>query len=252
MTTGVIAVRSVQPGAGRTVVASNLAFELAAAGARVMLIDLDNNWPSVHRYFNLPQQRAAVLAATRLFEQDKLDANALEDLGVRLVAKGVGVDFLSGYGLNLNRDAVNFQSIAGLLKRLTTKFDVLVIDTPAGLDGQMLAAIEVVVTRHIWVTQVDAISLGRFIDSQPQIEVGGLLEANSILVLNRMRASVLGARPEWQVQQLLRDRTKFTRAAIIPDDEIFDTALLKGLPLRQLSAKSKALAGIGELALRLQ
>lgn len=233
-------------------IASNLAFELSATGKRVLLIDLDDQWPSVHRYFNLPQEKAAVLAGTRLLEQDKLDANALEELAVRLLAKGASIDFLSGYGLNLNREAVNLPSIEAFLANLARRYDAVVIDCSSGIASGMLATIRAAVTQEVWVTQVDALSLGRFIDCQPQIEAGASYSEEPILVLNRMRASVLGARPEWQVQQVLRDRTKFSRATVVPHDDSLDSALLRGLPLRQLGGKSKALAAIGELALRLQ
>jgi MinD-like ATPase involved in chromosome partitioning or flagellar assembly len=252
MTSRLIAVRSVQSGAGRTVIASNLAFELAAIGRRVMLIDLDDAWPSLHRYFNLPQEKAAVLAASRLLEQGKLDANALEELAVRLVAKGSSIDFLSGYGLNLNRDALNLATITKVLQHLAAKYDALVIDCAAGISSGMLSAVGVLGPQEIWVSQVDALSLGRFIDCQPQVESAQRVGAEPILALNRMRSSVLGARPEWQVQQVLRERTKFNRATIIPHDDALDSALLRGLPLRQIGGKSKALAAIGELALRLQ
>ena len=252
MTSQVIAVRSVQSGSGRTVIASNLAFELAAVGKRVVLIDLDDQWPSVHRYFNLPQEKAAVLAATRLLEQGKLDANALEELAVRLLAKGASIDFLSGYGLNLNRDSINLQSIEAFLNHLARRYDALVIDCSAGVSSRLLATVQNVATQEVWVTQVDALSLGRFIELQPQIEARPQVATEPLLVLNRMRSSVLGARPEWQVQQVLRERTKFSRATVVPHDESLDSALLRGLPLRQLGGKSKALAAIGELALRLQ
>jgi len=91
-----IAVQGVNPGAGRSVVALNLAFELAGHGSRVLLIDLDTDWPSLHRYFAMGSAQAAVLAACRFLEQQKLDANNLENLAVRLIAKGASINFLSG------------------------------------------------------------------------------------------------------------------------------------------------------------
>lgn len=247
----IIAVCSLCSGAGRSSLAANLAFELAASGARVMLVDLDENWPSIHRQFGLPNQQAAVLAALRLFEQERLDANALESLVVRLIAKRVSVDFLSGFGLNLNREAINYTAIPSLLAALGEKYDALVIDAPAGIESRMHAAISACATSIIQVTQPDAVSLGRFIDSQPALERGPGWKVPRHLVINRLRASVLGARPEWQVQQVLRERTSFGNAIVIPEDSAFDEALQRGLPLRQLSGRSKAQAALAELASRL-
>jgi len=246
------ALRSVHGGSGRSVIAANLAFELASTGRRTVLMDLDNVWPSLHRYFNLPKQQASVVAALRLLSQGKLDANALEELTVRLVARGISVDFMSGYGLSEASTAPQLETLVDLLAYLRRRFDCVVLDCGPGLATDFLLTVQKAAPINIWVTQVDSVSLGRFVDSQPQIQSTSHSPTQDLLVLNRMRASVLGARPEWQVQQLLRDRTNFARAVIIPDDELMDQALLKGLPLRQLGGKSKALAGIGELAARLQ
>lgn len=248
----IISVQSICSGAGRSSIAVNLAFEFAAAGERVLLIDLDENWPSIHRQLGLPNQQAAVLAAIRLLEQGKLDANAFEELSVRLIARGTSVDFLSGYGLNLNRDAINYGGIANLIQSFEQRFSVIVVDAPAGMQSKMLSAIASVATNVLQVTQTDAVSLGRFLDVQAALSVAPSAGIPTHLVLNRLRASVLGARPEWQVQQVLRDRTAYTNATVVPEDPAFDDALQRGLPLRQLGGKSKAMAALGELAARLR
>ena len=243
-TARLVAVRSVCAGAGRTVLAANLAFSLANRGARVCLLDLDTLWPSLHAYFGLPSRQAAVIAGLRLIEQGKLDANALEDLTVRLVAAGVSIDFISGYGLN-NSAAIDSSALVELLRQLQARYDCIVIDCP--VDSQINSSIDGLDPYVVLVTQSDAIQLGRFLERQHLLPA----TPNSVLVLNRLRASVLGARPEWQVQQLLRQRTAFTTAAIVPEDPAFDEALLRGLPLRQVAPKSKALKAIDELALRI-
>lgn len=252
MTGKIYALRSAQQGAGRSVIAANLAFELASTGSRTVLVDLDHEWPSLHRYFNLPKQQASVLAAVRLFGQGKLDANAMEDITVRLLANGVSIDFLSGFRLGEHIKDIAPNALVGFLDFLRNRFDAVVLDCPAGLEAQVLAPMANLIQNNIWVTQIDPISLGRFVDAHEARELSQQRIDTDVLVLNRMRASVLGARPEWQVQQVLRDRTHFRRAIVIPDDPIFDQALLKGLPLRQISGKSKPLAAVSELAARLQ
>ena len=57
---------SITGGVGRTVLAVNLAFELAARGSKVCLVDLDELFPAIHDYFALPQRQASVLAGIRL------------------------------------------------------------------------------------------------------------------------------------------------------------------------------------------
>lgn len=242
-----IAVQSASPGAGRSSIALNLAFESAARGARVCLIDLDEKWPSLHRFLGLPQQRASVLAAMRFLEQNKLDANALEEVSYRVVARGASLDFLSGYGLNLNQRAVNLDTAGRLIENLAQRFDLLVLDTAAGPDTPIATVAAGYASQSVLVTQPDAVSLGRFLDTQPQLR----LAPASTLVVNRMRPSALGARPEWQIQQVLRDKTSYKIATVIPEDQGFDAAMLRGVPLRMAAPKSNALAAIAELAERL-
>ncbi|MFM7029746.1 MAG: CpaE family protein [Micrococcales bacterium] len=248
MSGNVIAVQSVSPGVGKTVIAVNLAFELASRGARVCLVDLDETWPSAHRYLGLPQQRASVLAAMRFVEQQRLDANALEEISYRVVARGASIDFLSGYGLNLNPRAINLQSVGATLNSLSMRFDALVLDTAAGQDTPVAAAGISVARQSVLVTQPDAVTMGRFLEGQSAVP----LAAATTLVINRMRSSVLGAHPERQVQQVLRDQTSFRVATVISEDPAFDSATLQGLPLRMVAPKSQALAAIAELGQRLQ
>ena len=245
----VIAVEAISAGAGKSVLAANLAFELAAAGHRVCLIDLDTIWPSQHRYFGLPQQQAAVLAGMRLLEQDRLDFAALGNLTVRLVAKGANVDFLSGYGLNLETAKLNFQLLETFLEFLSLNYSHIVLDLAAGPNADAQVLTSKLASHRLLVLQPDSVSVSRFLDAEPRIiSQGG---APVSLVVNRLRSSVLGARPDWQVRQVLRERTQLQIQAMIPEDDLFDEALQRGLPLRQLSGKSKALAAIGELAGRL-
>ena len=245
----VISLEAVVAGSGRSVLAANLAFELAAAGHRVCLIDLDTMWPSQHRYFGLPQQQAAVIAGMRLLEQDRLDFSSLGELTVRLVAKGAAVDFLSGYGLNLGAAILDWVRLETFLEFLSLNYTHIVLDMPAGLGAEANALAAKVASTRMLVLQPDSVSIGRFLEVEPRLSAQ--LGAPIGLVINRLRASVLGARPDWQVRQVLRERTQFAIQAMIPDDEVLDEALQRGLPLRQVNPKSKALAAIAELVARM-
>ena len=243
-TAKVIGVTGVNPGAGKSVIALNLAFEMAANGSRVCLVDLDSSWPSLHRYLAVGSQQAAVLAACRFLQLEKLDANSLEGLAVRLVAKGASINFLSGYGLDANIGAIGSEDISQLLTFLADRFDALVIDAGSASRSAIYAAVMAATDSNVVVTQPDSVSLARYLEHAPQITS----EAESTLVVNRFRASVLGARPEWQLQQMLRQSTAHSGAAVIPQDDAFDAAVLQAVPLRQVTAKSMALRAMGELA----
>lgn len=246
----VIALRSVSSGAGRTVVATNLAFEIAGNGRSVCLVDLDSEFPTIHRYFGITSPKAAVLAGARLIEQKRLDDSALEQLMVRLVSKGVSVEFFSGHGLAQNKGVTSWIAVQELLEALARRYQVVIVDTPPGLGNEVHRLTDQLCDQQLWVTQPDAVSLGRFIDAQPEITNSGF-SGGRLLAVNRVRTSVLGARPDWQVQQVLKDRTTMKISAMLPQDDAFDQAMLQGLPLRQVAGRSKSLAAISQLAQRL-
>jgi len=246
----VISLRSVSPSAGKTVVAANLAFEMAALGRSVCLVDLDFQFPTLHRYFGISSPKAAVLAGARFMEQNRLDQSTLDQLRIRLVSKGVSLEFLSGYGLAQNQAVTNWQSIERLLEYISLRYQIVIVDASCGIGHDSHRMLDQLALQQLWVTQPDAVSIGRFIDAQSTIaacEVAG----ERIIAVNRVRSSVLGARPDWQIQQLLKDRTSMKIGAMIPQDEALDQAMLQGLPLRQVSGRSKALSAISQLAKRL-
>jgi len=246
----VVAFRGVAAGAGRTVLAANLAFEVAALGRSVCIVDLDHQFPTLHRYFGISSPKAAILAAARFAQQQRLDSSTLDQLKVRLVSKGVGVDLISGYGLPQNEPLVEWETIELLLEFLALRYQVVIVDSTSGWKHQAHRVLDKVADLSVWVTQPDAISMGRFIDAQQELNAGQRT-GESVLVVNRVRASVLGARPDWQIQQLLKDRTAMQIGAMIPHDDALDQAMLQGLPLRQTASRSKALAAVTQLAKRL-
>ena len=246
----VVAFRGVASGAGRTVLAANLAFEVAALGRSVCIVDLDHQFPTLHRYFGISSPKAAVLAAARFAQQKRLDSSTLDQLKVRLVSKGVGVDLISGYGLPQNEPLVEWETIELLLDFLALRYQVVIVDSTSGWKHQAHRVLDKVVDLSVWVSQPDAISMGRFIDAQQELKAGQRT-GECVLVVNRVRASVLGARPDWQIQQLLKDRTAMQIGAMIPHDDALDRAMLLGLPLRQTAGRSKALAAVTQLAKRL-
>lgn len=246
----VVAFRGVAAGAGRTVLAANLAFEVAALGRSVCIVDLDHQFPTLHRYFGISSPKAAVLAAARFAQQQRLDASTLDQLKVRLVSKGVGVDLISGYGLPQNEPLVEWETIELLLEFLALRYQVVIVDSTSGWKNHSHRLLDKVADLSIWVTQPDAISMGRFIDAQQELNANQR-PGESVLLVNRVRASVLGARPDWQIQQLLKDRTPMQIGAMIPHDDALDQAMLQGLPLRQTASRSKALAALTQLAKRL-
>jgi MinD-like ATPase involved in chromosome partitioning or flagellar assembly len=252
-TAKVISVHSLLSGAGRSVIAANLAFELAATGARVCLIDLDTQWPSQHRYFGLPQDQASVIAGVRFLQQERLTKEAFQELRIRLISKGANVDLVSGFGLNLNAASLDWSSAEVFIEFIALAYSHVVIDLPAGWDLPAHRLASKVTSTRLHVVQPDPISISRFLESQVGRQASGSVQAHGqeLLVINRLRASVLGARPEWQVRQTLKDRIVMPILGVLPEDSALDQAMLQGVPLRQLGGKSKFRGALNELAGRL-
>lgn len=234
-------------GVGRTVLAVNLAFELAAFGRRVCLIDLDERFPAIHEYFRLPQRQAAVVAALRFLSQDRLDDTKLGELVARLVSKGAALDYLSGFGLADNE--IDFEKLEQLLNLLSERYDFLVIDSADSPSEKFAALMSQSATRRLFVVPSEPVGLARFETIAPSLEAAALGQLE--IVLNRANPSANSAKSAAQLRKSIRDFTALPIAAVIPSDQLFDEAAARGIPLRQAGQKSKALSAIGELAERL-
>ena len=71
---------------------------------------------------------------------------------------------------------------------------------------------------------------------------------SAAVLINRVRPAVLGGNPQAQLQQLLRDHTSLPIAAYLPlEQEIFDLAQQRGVPIRSINGRSKALSALTAL-----
>jgi MinD-like ATPase involved in chromosome partitioning or flagellar assembly len=228
------------------VLAVNLAFELAARGSKVCLVDLDELFPAIHDYFALPQRQASVLAGIRLIAQDRLHEDKLAELVSRLVCKGAALDYLSGFGLNEN--PIDYVHLERLISRLCERYEFVVLDSSANATAEAAGLVNQLAHRRLLVIPADSVGLARMaaLSSQLETESLGQLE----VVLNRAYTGSSG-RTSAQLQKSVRDITALPLAAIIPEDQQLEEAGARGVPLRQLGQKSKALSAIGDLAQRL-
>ncbi|MHC4168648.1 MAG: polysaccharide biosynthesis tyrosine autokinase [Planctomycetota bacterium] len=130
----VIHITSPAAGDGKSTLASNLAITMAQAGQRTLLIDADFRKPVQHKIFELDDERglSSVLAGRDSIEQ-AVQPGVIGGLDV--MACGPEVPNPSEL---LNSDAFN-----ETLKRLTERYDRVVIDSPPVgpvADAQILAA----------------------------------------------------------------------------------------------------------------
>lgn len=142
-----LAVVSPDTGDGKTFLAANLALSLAQMGGRTLLVDADLRGPRLHEVVRVDNE---VGLSTVLCGRADLQC-------VQPVPFMPGLFVLAGGALPPNPlELIERPAFASLLKHLSTRFDHVVVDTPAALYGSDAQAIAdrcsatlVVARRHV-------------------------------------------------------------------------------------------------------
>jgi capsular exopolysaccharide synthesis family protein len=124
---------SAEPGQGKSMISSNLAFTLAEAGKKVLAIDCDMRLPQLHRLFGLSNQ----YGLSDILERK---AGFLKSLQ-KSQYKGVSV-LTSGSIVEHPSKVLRSPKMATLIDRLSQRFDYILLDTPAFIsfaDTEILA-----------------------------------------------------------------------------------------------------------------
>lgn len=115
---------SAQPGEGKSAIAANLAISLAHGGARVLLVDADLHLPTIDNLFELSNDRGLKDVA----QGSLLLSEAIQKSGFP------NLEILLGGSDNLSPgDSIEIGLIIDVLRRLSDKYDFILVDTPAFL-----------------------------------------------------------------------------------------------------------------------
>ena len=235
------AIRSLSGGAGRSSTALNLAFEAARLGKRVCLIDLDTDAPSLQVLLNVANAKTAVLAAIRLVAQERLDSGALEGLLLEIAARDASVQYLSSGPFTPG--AIELQGLEVLLRVLTAKYDLVVADAAAGSGSELQRLLGRLADKQLLVVPAEPVSLGRLFASGFSGDLTG-----AAVLFNRVRSTVLGSNPNGQLTALAEKHGSFQVAGFLPlEQEIFDLAQQRGVPIRMINARAKTLPALAAL-----
>lgn len=132
-----VVVTSAGPGEGKSTTAANLALAMAQAGKRVVLVDTDLRRPSLHKVFDIPNERGVT---TALFAPEgKVDEHLLirRDIANLLLMP-------SGPLPPNPTELLGSQRMASLFEALKGEADVVIYDTPpllAVVDAALLARV---------------------------------------------------------------------------------------------------------------
>jgi len=231
----VIAVTSAHGSTGKTTVAINIALELAAEKARVLLIDGDIQGPAVANQFVLTQQPAGLLAALRIASQQRFDLEQLERLSFQFQRSTLQI--MPG-SQNFPSQKVDQGAVANLLETARSGYEFTVIDLGSlssdsnGTQSELTNTIISLADRKIVVCLADPIGIFRLLG------IENLITASSRpadLVMNRVRNSVI-ASARREIAITLQRLSALEPKAFLPDDpQHIDQAVRTGVPATSLS-----------------
>ncbi|MBB2922943.1 hypothetical protein [Cellulomonas cellasea] len=247
---------------GRTTLAINLAAEIALLGRAALLVDADTYGGTVAQAVGLLDEAPGIAAAARAAGQGTLDVEHLARL-TPLLAPGLRV--LSGVS-RADRwpelPTASLEVVWTVARALTgwtvvdcgfsiEQDEVLSYDTHAPhRNAATLSALqeadEVVV-----VGAGDPIGVQRLVRSLGELAELGLAGRRTVVV-NKVRASVAGPRPEEAIASALERYAGVQAPVLVPDDrQATDAALLEARLLHELVPGSPARRAIATLAAQL-
>ncbi|MBX3093716.1 MAG: regulator [Cryobacterium sp.] len=257
----VIAVWGPTGAPGRTSLAINVAAELAAQGNVVVLADADTHGGAVAPALGLLDEAPGFAAACRLAGAGGLNHTELERVGQRYRSGHGSFWVLTGIGRPSRWPELSAERVEATIGQCRSFADYTVIDTGFSLENDEEISSDLFVPRRnaatiaslrsadrvLAVGAADPVALSRFL--RAHVDLLDTVEPERVsVVINRLRAGVVGSSPGSQVAHTLRRFGGIADVSLIPHDPAaFDAALLAGQTLREGAGRSPARAAITAL-----
>ena len=243
---------------GRTTVAVTLAAQLATAGVRTLLVDLDTWGASVAQVLGLVDEAPGVAAAARASEQGGLDVPGLARLAPEVVP---GLRVLTGLPRADRWPELRSAAVEDVLRLARGVVDHVVVDVGYAVEDDeelsydtaaprrnaaTLTALEVA-DHLVVVGAADPVGLQRLVRAVQDVAV--LPSPRPTIVVSKVRASVAGRRPERAIADVLGRFAGMDAVRFLPwaPDEC-DAALLAGRSLVEVAPRSPFTLAVAELA----
>jgi len=251
---------------GKSTVAVNIATELALAGERVLLIDLDTLAPSLALGLGLVATPAGLSACLRLAEQNRLTHDEYKRLTISISLGRHELSFMPGLSSPHRWPEVTPERFEKLVSDIQGEADHIVVDLPQATTFKtslfhpsslvknefsrdaLLKSVLSKAAKVILVAGSDPVAASRFLIAKEFIDE---LEQSidPLLVVNRFRTTALGKGAREELEETFLTLAKLRVDVFIPEDrENLDKAMLNGLPLALLKRSSPARVAIAELA----
>ncbi|WP_062132027.1 AAA family ATPase [Demequina aestuarii] len=258
----VIAVWGPTGAPGRTTVAVNLAGEFARQGAATLLVDVDTYGGAVAQACGLMDEAPGVAAVARAAHHGVVDSSTIDHYALEVAPR---LRVLTGVTRPERWPELSGPALDEVWRAARVAAAVTVVDCGFGLETDEELAYD---TRA---PQRNAATLSALRGAQTVVAVGtaeplgiqrlvhglGALRAHvgaePVVVVNRVRAEVAGARPEEAVADALLRFAQVPRTWTVPwDPRACDAATLAGQLLAERAPRSPARRAIAALAASLQ
>jgi MinD-like ATPase involved in chromosome partitioning or flagellar assembly len=239
----IIGIWSAGGAAGKSSIALGLAAELATAKQQVLLIDADIYSPSLALMLGLVDHSAGLAAACRIASQDRFNQFELERLSVRVPVGGQEFSLMTGMASASRWPEVSPERFENLLESIRDEFDFIICDLASNIEpgirqqgsGQERNALTRSVLKAaeqiIAVCIGDQVGISRYLQQLPEL-IDLRPKGEVYTLVNRLRASVLGANAKQQISETLVRLGQVSPDGFIPDDATaFDLALKNALPI---------------------
>ncbi|PVZ56660.1 AAA family ATPase [Arthrobacter sp. H-02-3] len=247
---------------GRTLVAANIAGELAAEGRSVLLVDADSYGASVAALLGLLDEAAGLAQACRLADQGLLDAEALLRVATTVASKAGTFRVLTGITRADRWTELRAAALTLVLERAREIADVTVVDTGFCLEADeelgfdtgaprrnaaTLRSLEMADTVFA-VGAADSIGVPRLVRGLAELQAA-VPQASPQVVMNKVRAAAVGRSPERQLREAwARYGPSVPLSAFLPSDPAAsDAALLTGTLLLESAPESELRRAIAKM-----
>jgi Flp pilus assembly CpaE family ATPase len=233
---------------GRTTVALNLASELALLGQATVLVDADTYGGCIAQALSLLDEAPGLAAATRSADQGSLDLAALARLAPEV---SPGLRVLTGLPKAERWPELRAAALEHVLTLTRRLARFTVIDCGFSLEDDEELSYDTLAPRRNAATltslaaadQVLAVGAGDPIGLQRLVrglqELGTVASPSPTVVVNRVRSSAVGPRPESRIRDALTRFAGVDDPRFIPDDPAsLDAALLAGQSLAEAAPDS--------------
>ena len=254
----IIAVWGPTGGPGRTTVAVNLAAEIATRGREVLLVDADTYGGSVAQVLGLLDEAPGIAAACRAADHGTLDLPALARLAPVVMP---GLRVLTGLPKAERWPELRAAALERVLELGRSLAPVIVVDCGFCIENDEELSYDTAAPRRneatlttlaradtvLVVGNGDPVGLQRLVRALQ--ELGSVPSPAPVPVVNRVRSSAVGSRPQQRIAESLLRFAGLDGLHFLPDDAAtVDAAVLAGRSVVEHAPTSAVGAAFADLA----